>query len=60
MSGNGQRGVLGDGVQVEDLIDREERTVSARVLADREIFELELARIFARAWIPVALTAELQ
>lgn len=52
--------VLADGVHLEDLIDRKERTVSARVLADREIFELELTTIFAHAWIPVALTTELR
>lgn len=52
-------GVLADGTRVEDLIDRKERTVAARVLADREIFELEQASIFARAWIPVAHTSDL-
>ncbi|MGB8391241.1 aromatic ring-hydroxylating oxygenase subunit alpha [Mycobacterium sp.] len=63
MQGNGRRpaeAVLADGSCLEDLISRAERTVSARVFADQEIFELELANIFAKAWIPVALTAELQ
>jgi phenylpropionate dioxygenase-like ring-hydroxylating dioxygenase large terminal subunit len=51
--------VLSDGTPLGDLIDTKERTVSARVLADREIFELELRNLFGRAWIPVAHLSEL-
>jgi phenylpropionate dioxygenase-like ring-hydroxylating dioxygenase large terminal subunit len=50
--------LLADGTHLEELIDSGRRTVSARIHVDEEIFELEQARIFARAWIPVAHTSE--
>jgi phenylpropionate dioxygenase-like ring-hydroxylating dioxygenase large terminal subunit len=52
--------VLTDGTRLGDLIDEGERTIRARVHTDPEIFELELERIFARAWIPVAHVTELR
>jgi nitrite reductase/ring-hydroxylating ferredoxin subunit len=51
--------VLDDGTRLEDLIDRKKRTVSARVHSDQAILELELANLFAKAWIPVAHRSEL-
>jgi phenylpropionate dioxygenase-like ring-hydroxylating dioxygenase large terminal subunit len=56
----GVDGVFSDGAGVEDLIDRKARRVSTRLLADREVFELELASLFARSWIPVAHSSELR
>ena len=50
--------VLRDGTPVAELIDREGRTFRARIHADPEIFELELERIFARSWVPVAHVSE--
>lgn len=50
---------LRDGVEFESLIDRDERSLSARIFTDPEIFELELRRVFARAWIPVAHVTEI-
>ena len=42
---------LADGTRIEDLIDVERREVAARVLSDPEIYQLELERIFAKAWL---------
>jgi len=56
---NGSEVMLADGTRLEDLIDRENRTLSARVHTDAEIFELEQERLFAKAWIPIAHTSEL-
>lgn len=50
--------VLRDGTPLDSLIDREQRNLSARVHTDEEIFELELERLFAKAWIPVAHVSE--
>jgi phenylpropionate dioxygenase-like ring-hydroxylating dioxygenase large terminal subunit len=49
---------LADGTRLADLIDRENRTFRARIHSDLEIYQLELERIFARAWIPVAHVSE--
>src|SRR5271169_2012455 len=51
--------VLADGTPVSTLIDRRKREVSVRVLNERSIYELELERIWARAWILVAHESEL-
>ncbi|MCU1458769.1 MAG: hypothetical protein JWL73_2861 [Actinomycetia bacterium] len=51
--------ILSDGTPLSELIDRERREVSLRVHQDREIFELEMEKIFARSWIPVAHESEI-
>ena len=51
--------ILSDGTLVRDLIDLERREVSLRVLNDPEIHELELDRIFGRAWNLVGHVAEI-
>jgi nitrite reductase/ring-hydroxylating ferredoxin subunit len=56
---SGIRALLADGTAVDDLVDRERCEVSMRVLADPEIHHLELQRIFARSWIPVAHASEI-
>jgi phenylpropionate dioxygenase-like ring-hydroxylating dioxygenase large terminal subunit len=50
--------VLADGTRLEDLVNRVDRVLSARVHTDQEIFDLEQERLFARTWIPVAHTTE--
>jgi nitrite reductase/ring-hydroxylating ferredoxin subunit len=50
--------VLADGTRLEDLIDHDRRLLAARLWADPEVFELELAKVFARAWVPVAHVSE--
>jgi nitrite reductase/ring-hydroxylating ferredoxin subunit len=51
--------VLSDGTSLHDLIDTERRTVALRVLADPEIYQHELKRLFARAWVAVAHQTEI-
>ena len=51
--------VLRDGTSLRDLIDVEKREVSLRVLTDPELYQLELERLFARAWIGVAHESEI-
>ena len=51
--------VLSDGTFMRDLIDIEKREVSMRVLNDVEIHELELKKIFAKAWIIVGHECEI-
>jgi phenylpropionate dioxygenase-like ring-hydroxylating dioxygenase large terminal subunit len=51
--------VLADGTILEQLIDREKREFSLRVLADPEIYNLELERIWAKAWIVVGHESEI-
>lgn len=50
---------LADGVKVEDLIDVANREVSMRMLSDREIYELELERVFGRTWLLLAHETEI-
>jgi phenylpropionate dioxygenase-like ring-hydroxylating dioxygenase large terminal subunit len=50
---------LSDGTLLRSLIDVERREVSLRVHHDSEIFELEMEKIFARSWIPVAHESEI-
>lgn len=60
--GSAPRGTvtLADGTRLADLVDRERRTFRARIHADAELYQLELERLFARAWIPVAHVTELR
>ncbi|MCU1454121.1 MAG: aromatic ring-hydroxylating dioxygenase subunit alpha [Acidimicrobiales bacterium] len=50
---------LRDGTTLGDLINEDQREVSLRVLADPELYRLELERIFGRCWIAVAHESEL-
>jgi phenylpropionate dioxygenase-like ring-hydroxylating dioxygenase large terminal subunit len=50
--------VLRDGTPVADLIDVERREVSMRLLSDPEIYDLELQRLFGRAWTLLAHETE--
>jgi nitrite reductase/ring-hydroxylating ferredoxin subunit len=51
--------ILSDGTPIRDLIDLDKREVSFRVMYDPEIYRLELDRIFAREWLPVAHECEI-
>jgi phenylpropionate dioxygenase-like ring-hydroxylating dioxygenase large terminal subunit len=46
--------VLADGTPLSELIDRDYREVSLRVLNDPELYQLELKHLFAKAWTVVA------
>lgn len=50
---------LSDGVRLSELIDHEKREVAQRVMADPEIYELELKNIFARSWILLGHESEI-
>ncbi|MFZ2176239.1 MAG: Rieske 2Fe-2S domain-containing protein [Rhodococcus sp. (in: high G+C Gram-positive bacteria)] len=45
---------LADGTPLAELIDRDYREVSLRVLNDPELYKLELRRLFARTWTVLA------
>ena len=51
--------VLRDGTRLLDLIDLDARAVSMRVLIDPEIHQLEMDRVFARAWTGLAHESEI-
>lgn len=51
--------VLADGTRVSDLIDLDRREVSMRVLADPELYRLELEKLFTRAWLCLAHESEI-
>jgi phenylpropionate dioxygenase-like ring-hydroxylating dioxygenase large terminal subunit len=46
--------MLRDGTALEDLIDLGYREVSLRLLSDPEVYELELERLFTKAWTVLA------
>lgn len=46
--------VLSDGTPLSELIDKDFREVSLRVLTDPELYQLELKHLFAKAWTVVA------
>lgn len=50
---------LADGTPLSDLIDFNRHEVSMRVLNDPELHQMELLRIFGRAWIVVGHTSEI-
>lgn len=51
--------VLSDGTVFRDLFDFERREVARRVMADPELFRLEMKKIFARSWMPLAHQSEI-
>lgn len=50
---------LRDGVSLGELIDFDERAVSMRLLSDTEIFDIEMDRLFGRAWLAIAHESEI-
>ncbi|MGH7899043.1 MAG: aromatic ring-hydroxylating oxygenase subunit alpha, partial [Candidatus Binatia bacterium] len=51
--------VLTDGTTLRELIDVEKREVSLRVLTDPELYQRELERLFAKAWVGIAHESEI-
>ena len=43
--------VLSDGTPVSDLIYPDTREVQMRVLSDREIYQLEMEKVFGKTWL---------
>jgi len=50
---------LSDGTLLSDLISLPTREVAMRVLADPEIYELEMERIFGKAWLMLGHESEI-
>jgi phenylpropionate dioxygenase-like ring-hydroxylating dioxygenase large terminal subunit len=50
---------LSDGTTLDALINTDTREVSMRVLSDAEIYNLEMDRIFGKAWIVLAHASEI-
>ncbi|MFP5517152.1 MAG: Rieske 2Fe-2S domain-containing protein, partial [Alphaproteobacteria bacterium] len=42
---------LADGTRIDELIDVERREVQIRTLSDHELYDLEMERIFGKAWL---------
>ena len=51
--------VLSDGTKVSDLIYPATREVQMRVLSDREIYELEMEKIFGKIWVLLGHESEI-
>ena len=51
--------VLSDGTKVSDLIYPSSREVQMRVLSDREIYELEMEKIFGKIWVLLGHESEI-
>jgi phenylpropionate dioxygenase-like ring-hydroxylating dioxygenase large terminal subunit len=51
--------MLSDGTAIEDLVNIETREVRLRVLADVELYDLEMERIFGKTWIMLGFASEI-
>lgn len=51
--------ILPDGTPIANLVSIDEREVFLRVMSDPEVYRLELDRIFARSWVPLAHESEI-
>src|SRR3990167_2737613 len=50
---------LSDGTTLDDLINRDMNEVSLRVMNDKELYELEMERVFARTWLLLGHESEI-
>ena len=51
--------VLSDGTPVSDLIYPDTREVQMRVLSDREIYQLEMEKVFGKTWLMLGHESEI-
>ncbi|MFJ9590896.1 aromatic ring-hydroxylating oxygenase subunit alpha [Streptomyces acidicola] len=56
---DGRETCLRDGTPLSALFDADERTVSLRLLNDRDVHQLELDRVFARTWLFIGHESEI-
>ena len=50
---------LSDGTKLDDLIMRESNEVSLRVMSDKELYDIEMERVFAKTWLLLAHDTEI-
>ena len=50
---------LSDGTKLDDLIIRESNEVSLRVMSDKELYDIEMERVFAKTWLLLAHDTEI-
>src|SRR5690606_3621256 len=50
---------LSDGTLITDLVNRSTREVQLRVHSDREIYDLEMERIFGKTWLLLGHESEI-
>lgn len=50
---------LSDGATIDDLIDLDMREVHMRALSDRELYDLEMEKIFTKTWILLGHQSEI-
>ena len=54
-----KRLLLSDGTSFDDLVRTDTREVSMRVLSDRELYEIEMDKVFSKTWIMLAHDTEI-
>lgn len=50
---------LSDGTTLDDLIMRDTNEVSLRVMTDRELYDIEMERVFAKTWLLLGHESEI-
>jgi nitrite reductase/ring-hydroxylating ferredoxin subunit len=50
---------LSDGTNLDDLIMRDSNEVSLRVMSDKELYDIEMERVFAKTWLLLAHDSEI-
>ena len=50
---------LSDGTTLDDLIMRDSNEVSLRVMTDKELYDIEMERIFAKTWLLLGHESEI-
>ena len=50
---------LSDGTRIADLVRPETREVELRTLSDREIYDLEMERVFGKTWLLLGHASEI-
>ena len=56
---SGDASILNDGTRMGELVNLDDRTISARLYSDAELYQLELEQVFARSWVVVAHESEI-